>query len=375
MRRLLLFALILTASVAQAPAPAPPETPDAAPPVAQPKAPDVAPAATQIGQVVTVQLSGGAKVTGTLLRRNDQGVVLDLGHDAVTIPANRVLAIQKPDQAQARARKERGFFTLGRLPEAPVPELVKRFGDAAIIVKTPRGLGSGFVTSSQGHVITNYHVIEQSTQIVVTLFQRGEQGYEKRQFKRVKILATHPLRDIALLQIDPEEMKDVKVNHVVIAEEQDVRVGDMVFTIGNPLGLERTVTQGIVSSTSRTLGGLRFIQTDASINPGNSGGPLFNSRGEVVGIVCAGYVFFNGLAFGIPTSDLVSFLEHRDAFLYDESKPQNGVTYLPPPYREANDADAPEPAGKARTPDAKDPPADDPATQEEEKRPSAPLSD
>jgi serine protease Do len=82
------------------------------------------------------------------------------------------------------------------------------------------------------------------------------------------------------------------------------------------------------------VGHLRFIQTDASINPGNSGGPLFNSRGEVIGVVCAGYTFFDGLALGIPAADLLEFLRHRDAFVFDPTQPQNGVKYLAPPFRD-----------------------------------------
>ena len=191
-------------------------------------------------------------------------------------------------------------------------------------------------------MITNYHVIEGETKVSVTLFRAGEQGYTKREFKKVRIVAIHPLRDIALLQLDEEEMKDFAPKPLTIAPRDSVGVGDLVFTIGNPLGLERSVTQGIVSSVTRTMGHLRFIQTDAAVNPGNSGGPLFNARGEVIAIVAAGYTFFNGLAFGIPSSDLVDFLKHRDAYLYDPTQPQNGVTYLDPPYRK------PKPDDKAK---------------------------
>jgi serine protease Do len=182
-------------------------------------------------------------------------------------------------------------------------------------------------------MITNYHVIEGSTNIAVTIFQRGATGYQKHRIERVKILAMHPLRDLALLQLDQDVIKQHAIRHLVLAENKP-RVGDVVFAIGNPLGLERSVTKGIISSTTRTMGHLRLLQTDASINPGNSGGPLFNSRGEVIGVVCAGFIFFDGLAFGIPGSDLIDFLRHRDSFVFDPSNPQNGVTYLPPPHRE-----------------------------------------
>lgn len=293
----------------------------------------------QAAEVVTVTLEGGARITATLLRKNDQGIVLDLGRGVVTIEADQVLGIQEPEETTSKTREEHGFFTLGRLPVAPVPDLVERFGDAVVVVKSPSGVGSGFLISDQGHVVTNYHVIEKNVDASVTVFQRTEDGYEKRQFNHVKIHAIHPLRDLALLQLDREEIKDVHFHPVTISLRPDLTVGDMVFAIGNPLGMERSVTQGIVSSKHRTLGHLRFIQTDAAINPGNSGGPMFNARGEVIGVVCAGYVFFNGLAFGIPASELIDFLEHRDAFLFDPAQPQNGVTYLPPPFRRPADDD------------------------------------
>lgn len=284
------------------------------------------------GQSVTVTLQGGAQITAGVLRRNSETIILDLGHDVLSLDARRVVGIQDPENQPTVSEKDEGTYTIGRLDDAPVPELVRQFGDAVVIVKTASGLGSGFITSPQGHIITNYHVIEGSTKPTVTIFERRPQGYEKKHLQKVKILAVNPLRDLALLQLESEETAGIKIRSVVISSDPAVRVGDALFAIGNPLGLERTVTQGIVSSTTRTMGHLRFIQTDASINPGNSGGPLFNMRGEVVGVVCAGYVMFDGLAFGIPTSDLLDFLNNNDAYLYDASQPQNGVTYLPPPY-------------------------------------------
>ncbi|NRA38870.1 MAG: trypsin-like peptidase domain-containing protein [Planctomycetes bacterium] len=223
------------------------------------------------------------------------------------------------------------IYTMGTLPEASVSELVLRLGESVVKVSTPGGLGSGFIISEQGHVITNYHVVEQETELTITLFVQQDNALVKREVKAVKILALHPLRDIALLQIDTEKLKGIQLRPVVISDTASIKVGDMVFAIGNPLGLERTVTKGIVSSVTRTLGHLRFIQTDAAINPGNSGGPLFNNRGEVIGIACAGYVFFGGLAFGIPGNELIDFLKNRDAYVYDQSQPQNGIKYLLPP--------------------------------------------
>jgi len=294
-----------------------------------------------LAKQVTVTIDGGSTITAELLRQSDDGVVLDLGHEVLRIAAQQILDIRDPEgqTVELHAQNEH-IFTLGRLKAQPVPQLVAEFGDAIVIVRTPRGLGSGFVISDRGHIITNYHVVEGETRIRVTLFRPTEQGYDKLELEKVKILALQPLRDIALLQLDLDELEGWAPKPVVISDQNDLSVGDLVFAVGNPLGLERSVTQGIVSSTTRTIGQLRFIQTDTSINPGNSGGPLFNARGEVVGIVCAGFVFFDGLAFGIPASDLVDFLQHRDAYLYDPAQPQNAIKYLDPPWRPNDNKDA-----------------------------------
>jgi len=298
----------------------------------------------QAGDQVTVTLAGGAKVTATLLRESNDGVVLDLGFDVLNIPKNRVLDVSREEAAgKNEARRDHGIFHTGRLDPADVPELVRRYGDAVVVVKTAAGTGSGFLISKTGHLITNYHVVEGQNKVQVTLFRRTEQGYEKHELKKARILALQPLRDIALLQLDATELNGALPDPVVINNSDDLRVGDLVFAIGNPLGLERSVTQGIVSSATRTIGHLRLIQTDASINPGNSGGPLFNARGEVVGIVCAGATSFDGLAFGIPANELVDFLLHRESYLYDAAQPLNGATYLAPPYRAPGEGEPAEP--------------------------------
>ncbi len=287
-------------------------------------------------KVVTVQLVGGASISAPLLRRSSEGVVLDLGHDAVVVPRKRIISIDEGAVADIEQDEDdlrtHDVFITGRLPAAPVADLVRRHGDSVVMVRTSGGLGSGFFISKDGHIITNYHVIENETRIGITVFERTGHGYARREFRNVRILSIQPLRDLALLQLLPKDLEDFTPEPLVITEGDEVTQGDLVFAIGAPLGLERTVTQGVVSSTTRTLGHLRFIQTDASINPGNSGGPLFNARGEVVGVVCAGYTFFQGLAFGIPASDLLDFLRNRNAFLYDPTQPNSGVRYLDPPY-------------------------------------------
>jgi len=284
---------------------------------------------------VNVTLNGGARITATLLRENASGIVLDLGFNVIHIPTRQVIKIERADGGGATMTKKQDIYQVGKLEAKPVPQLVKQLGDSVVMVKSPVGLGTGFVISQQGHLITNYHVVENETRLSVTMFRPTPQGYEKVELKKVKIIALHPLRDIALLKLDPKELDELKPKPLTIAKTDDLKTGSLVFAIGNPLGLERTVTQGIVSSTTRTIGHLRFIQTDAAINPGNSGGPLFNERGEIVGIVCAGATFFDGLAFGIPADDLLDFLKNRDAYLFDPAQPNAGVTYLEPPYNPA----------------------------------------
>jgi serine protease Do len=293
-------------------------------------------------ELVTVTLVGGGKLTAPLLRQSDDGVVLDLGFEVLQIPAKRVLNVSTENadgERTVEAASESDIFRTGRLEAREVPELVKRFGEAVVMIRNPGGLGTGFLISSQGHIVTNYHVVENHTRLRATMFRKvaggspANGGFEKLEFRKVKIIALQPLRDLALLQLDDEEVAGRLPEPVVINDRDDLRVGDMVFAIGNPLGMERTVTQGIVSSTTRTIDQMRLIQTDAAINPGNSGGPIFNARGEVVAVACAGAAAFDGLAFGIPASDLIDFLIHRDTYLFDDSQPQNGATYLEPPYR------------------------------------------
>lgn len=285
----------------------------------------------------TLTLQEGVVVTAPILRENAESLVVDLGYDALVIPSKRIIARKTHDGVTSTTDTilRRGIYQTGTGSVGPVTEHVNHFGDAVVMISTPRGLGTGFFISSDGHLVTNYHVVEGETRLTVTLFRREAQGYERHEISEVRILALQPLRDIALLQIDRTALGKAPIVPVLLHDPRSAgtatAVGDLVFAIGNPLGLERTVTQGIVSSTTRTYGHLRFVQTDASINPGNSGGPLFNARGEVVGIASMKAGFFDGLAFGIPVEDLIDFLENRDAYLYNAAQPQNGITYLMPP--------------------------------------------
>ena len=156
-----------------------------------------------------------------------------------------------------------------------------------------RGQGSGFIVSSDGIILTNAHVVKDAREVTVKLTDR-------REF-RAKVLGSDPKTDIAVLRI---EAKNLPV--VVLGKTSELQVGEWVLAIGSPFGFENTVTAGVVSAKGRSLpddSAVPFIQTDVAVNPGNSGGPLFNARGEVVGINSQIYSRsggYQGVSFAIP---------------------------------------------------------------------------
>lgn len=170
-----------------------------------------------------------------------------------------------------------------------------------------RSMGSGFIVSSDGYVLTNNHVVEGADEIIVRLNDRRELP--------ATLVGTDPRSDMAVLKIENGE--DLPV--VQIGKSEDLKVGEWVFAIGSPFGFDYTVTAGIVSALGRSLPSenyVPFIQTDVAINPGNSGGPLFNLDGEVVGINSQIYTRsggFMGVSFAIPIDDAMNvFRQIRD---------------------------------------------------------------
>ncbi len=154
-----------------------------------------------------------------------------------------------------------------------------------------RSLGSGFIINKEGDILTNYHVVAAAEDIEVKLS-------DGRKFK-AKIIGKDERTDIALIKI----RNAGSLPYVTLGNSDEIRPGDWVMAIGNPFGLEHTVTVGVVSALGRVIGGgpyAKFIQTDASINPGNSGGPLFNLKGEVIGINTMIHAGGQGIGFAIP---------------------------------------------------------------------------
>jgi len=192
--------------------------------------------------------------------------------------------------------KQRGFGPGQRRspfgPNDPFEEFFDKFFQGQPQQEFQRqGLGSGFIISEDGYVVTNNHVVEKATDISVIL-ENGDK-YE------AKVIGRDPKTDLAVIKFEPNG----KLQAVKYGDSENLRIGDWVIAIGNPFGLGYTVTAGIVSAKGRSLGlGAYddFIQTDASLNPGNSGGPLFNLRGEVVGVNTAIVAQGQGIGFAIP---------------------------------------------------------------------------
>lgn len=165
------------------------------------------------------------------------------------------------------------------------------------------GLGSGFIISKDGYILTNHHVVEGAQTIRVNIVG-AEKKYE------AKIIGQDPELDLAVLKIDPDQSLPV----LKMGDSDQIRVGDWTVAIGNPYGLDHSVTVGVLSAKQRPLniGQARFknlLQTDASINPGNSGGPLLNLEGEVIGINTAINAEAQGIGFAIPINTVQEVLE------------------------------------------------------------------
>ena len=297
----------------------------------------------------TLQLKDKAAVTGKILAEKPDAIVMDVGYTVLVVPRGSIAGIIKTDaaapQTLAVANPIAGvnvapqfyYANLLATPARDVSSLVKQIGEAVVQVRTPEGLGSGFFINADGYLITNFHVIEGETEISVEVYSQKDGQLDRETYKQVKIIAINKFHDLALLKI--EDKNAPKFKFITLGSSDALNVGDEVFAIGSPLGLERTVTQGILSTKTRELEGELYLQTSTQINPGNSGGPLFNLAGEVVGVTNMKITFGEGLGFAIPVELVKSFLDHRDSFAYSTDNPNNPYRYLEPPSRTKHQVD------------------------------------
>ena len=207
-----------------------------------------------------------------------------------TLEKTKAVASGNVDEQMLEFFRRFGIPVPPNMPRTPRPDRGQPQPDE----EQPRGVGSGFILTADGFVMTNAHVVEGADEVIVTL-------PDKREFK-AKIIGTDKRSDVAVVKIEATGLPAVKIGDI-----NRLKVGEWVIAIGSPFGLENTVTAGIVSAKQRDTGDyLPFIQTDVAINPGNSGGPLINMRGEVVGINSQIYSRsggFQGISFAIPIDE------------------------------------------------------------------------
>lgn len=275
-----------------------------------------------------VVLKGGAIIRAPVVTRNSRMVVLDLAHDLLRLPAEEVLEIREANGKDSGPADRKRLYTARTLERVPTEVAAKRYSRAVVLVRTASGQGSGFFVTAEGHLLTNFHVVEGEKRVSVTQFVEEGGTLKRVVYKDVDIVATAPFYDLAVLRVTKLEHP---IEPVVFAVNDDVAVGETVFTIGNPMGLERSVTEGVVSQTGRLFQGLLFLQVDAPVNPGNSGGPLFNSRGQMIGVINMGMPWMQGLNFAIPAIHAKYVLDNIQAFAYDPAKSTSGFVYPPPP--------------------------------------------
>ncbi|HKK05730.1 MAG TPA: trypsin-like peptidase domain-containing protein [Gammaproteobacteria bacterium] len=237
--------------------------------------------------------AGGLPDFTTLVKTNSPAVV----NISTNLKADEDASDEAPENGTDRAPPDFGpgdelnrrFFGEGQTPEddqGGAPE------DAPGSPE-PQSLGSGFIIGADGFIVTNYHVVKGADEITVRLRDRRELP--------ARLVGSDERSDLALLKVDAKGLPVVKIGH-----SRDLQVGEWVFAIGSPFGFDHSVSVGVVSATGRSLPSetyIPFIQTDVAINPGNSGGPLFNLKGEVVGINSQIYSRtggFMGLSFAIP---------------------------------------------------------------------------
>jgi len=221
---------------------------------------------------------------------NFRSIVRQYGPAVVSINVEGLHKASAEEQGLPPGAEDDPFFQFFR----GIPGYGQRGGRRGGAEVPFRGMGSGFVISPDGLILTNAHVVREAKEVTVKLQDRREY--------RAKVLGQDPVTDIAVLRIDAKNLPMVR-----LGDPKQIEVGDPVLAIGAPYSLEQTATQGIVSAKGRSLPGdstvVPFIQTDAAVNPGNSGGPLFDGAGNVIGINAQIYSQsggYQGLSFAIP---------------------------------------------------------------------------
>jgi len=306
-----------------------------------------------------ITLKGGDKVNGKIIKQTEKHIYVDLGFTILQIPQEEIDKVEKPgvetpEVSPAEADTETSasvdlvsFVTRKLSPvtkKYTATEIMKDYNDSVVQVFSARAWGTGFVVTPKGHIITNHHVIEGETKIGVTLFQQKGNTFEQKRIEEVEILAFNRYFDIALIQIKEKDLAGLTLKPVRFGNMDKLKKGDAVFAVGNPgmwtregkEVLHQTVSEGIISSRSRDMNGIPYLQTTAAINPGNSGGPIFNATGEVVGLVTYKNFWQEGIGFALPCNFIVEFIKNMEAFVYNKENLNFGYKYCPAPRKKTD---------------------------------------
>jgi serine protease Do len=276
-----------------------------------------------------ILLKGGNRIEGKIIKKSDVYIVVDLVFDVLKIPREFIFTIKENETSDMQEKENTHLYDMGISDVLTTVEAINRFSSSVLMIKTPGQFGSGFFINKEGYIITNFHVIQNERHISVVQYIRKNREMKQHTYNDVRIVALDPFHDLAVLKI--EETLTEEILPVVFSSDDKTVMGTKVFVVGNPLGLERTVTEGVVSHSGRNFGGNLYIQIDAPVNPGNSGGPLFDAGGEVLGVVCMGVYGMEGLNFAIPARDCLFLLDNLDAYAFNESNALSGFYYPPAP--------------------------------------------
>jgi serine protease Do len=209
--------------------------------------------------------------------------------------------------AKAPAAKRAAAAPAAAAPRTMTPaDIAARAMPAVVTMRTAQSLGTGFLVRHDGWIATNLHVVVGGPKVKVTL-------HDGRELDVVEVLAASPEHDLALVRVDAHELPTL-----ALGDSDRTRPGDPVVAIGNPLGLEDTVSNGLVSARRRLEDGFEVLQVSAPIAPGSSGGPLFNDRGEVIGIATAVLQGGQNINFGVPVRYLVPLMKQPDPMPFAE---------------------------------------------------------
>ena len=278
-----------------------------------------------------IETKDGARLEVRGVQKQGETLNFEVAGQKVSLPMSSVSRFVSLDQAPDKFRL---FHDADPKTETrPSKDLMDLHGAAVVTVKTSAGLGSGFFIHEDGYLLTNAHVIEGENPEALTVcqFVKTADGVQEKAFTKVRIVAVAGRYDLALLKVEDSG----KFPFVDIADSTVLKQGDAVFTIGSPLGLTRSISEGVVAQPQRyveqgnNIYGF-YIQMTAAISPGNSGGPLFNMKGQILGMNSMGASQGQNIGLAIPSDWIKTFLRNREAFAFDPTNPANGVRYLKP---------------------------------------------